>query len=140
MKIIIFTSLLLTSSLNAGIIDDAKGLIGRVGQGREYGNDIGPCEITIQDGYLKLVGDYYFSSWIELSAKQIKKSLKENIYLSSETGNRPGGDKCGDQGGMIKYRKSVIINHDISRVSITESFRCILDGFQKYSIEYSCQL
>jgi hypothetical protein len=140
MKIIIFTSLLLTSSLNAGIIDDAKGLIGRVGQGREYGNDIGPCEITIQDGYLKLVGDYYFSSWIELSAKQIKKSLKETIYLSSETGNRPGGDKCGDQGGMIKYRKSAIINHDISRVSITESFRCILDGFQKYSIEYSCQL
>ena len=140
MKIFILASFLLTSTLGAAIIDDAKGLIGRTGHGREYGNDIGPCEITIQDGYLKLVGDYYYSSWIELSAKLIRSTSHEAIYLSSETGERPGGDKCGDQGGMIKYRKSAIINHDISRVSITESFRCIMDGFQKYSIEYTCQL
>lgn len=140
MKYLILIYLILATSVQAAILDDVQSFMGRVGRGMEYGNQIGPCEVTVEDEILILKGDYYFSSFIELSAKHINQTATTTSYLSSATGKRPGGDKCGDQGGMIKYRKIATIDHADESVSIKESFRCMFDGFERYSIEYLCQL
>jgi hypothetical protein len=140
MKNLILTCLLLSTSGQAAILNDVRSFIGRTGQGMEYGNEIGPCKVAVEEGKLILKGDYYFSSFIELSAKLIKQTATSTSYLSSATGKRPGGDKCGDQGGMINYRKTAIIDHAEDLISIKESFRCMFDGLKRYSIEYLCQL
>lgn len=140
MKNLILTCMLICTSTQAAILNDIRGFIGRTGQGMEYGNEIGSCVVAVENEMLILKGDYYFSSFIELSAKLINQTPISTTYLSSATGKRPGGDKCGDQGGMVNYRKTATIDHAEELVSIKESFRCMFDGFERYSIEYLCQL
>ncbi len=139
MKLFSAMLLLFTFTANAALIDDVKPFLGKMGSGLEFGKDIGACSIEINDKSLSLEGNYYFPPNIELAAKLDSQSSAETVYLSKYTGKRPGGDQCGDFGGMMNFKQVIKINKKTKTVSIVMSFRCTFDGFKKTILDYDCK-
>lgn len=64
-------------------------------------------------------------------------SFDGSTIITDKSSKRPGGDACGDFGGAIGYKKGITIEG--KKVTIRESFRCVLDGFEKYDLQTTCQ-
>ncbi|WP_413288352.1 hypothetical protein [Bdellovibrio sp. HCB337] len=60
-----------------------------------------------------------------------------NTVIVSKSSDRPGGDACGDFGGAMGYKK--ILSLKGKKLTIRETFRCVLDGFEKYDIFTTCE-
>lgn len=52
------------------------------------------------------------------------KPLSRNTFLTSSNGKRPGGDFCGDLGGMSGFKEYVQLSGN--DLVITQKFRCWL--------------
>lgn len=139
MKSMMTLMLFFTFSAHAALIDDVKPFLNKTGNGTEFGNDIGTCSISLEDDYLSLEGNFYFPPNVELSAKLDSKTSQETVYLSKYNGKRPGGDQCGDFGGMVGFQQVAKINKKNRTVSIINSFRCTFEGFKKTVLDWSCK-
>lgn len=62
--------------------------------------------------------------------------ISENTLLVSTNPDRAGGDKCGDFGGAIRYKKTISLKNNA--IQIEETFRCTFEGFKKYQLVSSC--
>jgi hypothetical protein len=135
LAILAFVSL----SSQAAILDDVGPYVGKKGVAIEFNNHVGSCQLGVAGEILTLEGPYYVTPFIELDA-QLKESHEEgNVYLSKSNGKRPGGDECGDLGGMFSFKKNLVVNKKTNTISIIKSFRCILDAGRKTILEASCQ-
>lgn len=139
MKTMMTLMLFLTFSAHAALIDDVKPFLNKTGMGTEYGKDIGTCSLSTEHNYLALEGNYYFPPNVELAAKLDSKNSNESVYLSKYNGKRPGGDQCGDFGGMINFKQVAKVDKKNKTVSIIMTFRCTFDGFKKETLDWSCK-
>lgn len=139
MKSTIALMLLLSFSAHAALIDDVKPFLNKTGSGLEYGKDIGTCSLSVEHDHLSLEGNFYFPPIVELSAKVDSKTTTETIYLSKYNGKRPGGDQCGDFGGMVGFKQVAKVDKKNKTVSIISTFRCTFEGFKKTTLEWSCK-
>lgn len=139
MKTMFTLMLMLSFTAHAALIDDVKPFLDKTGTGTEFGKDIGACSLSTEYERLSLEGNYYFAPNVELSAKLESKNSNETVYLSKYNGKRPGGDQCGDFGGMINFKQVAKVNKKTKTVSIVSTFRCTFDGFKKEILEYTCK-
>ncbi|MGE3610557.1 MAG: hypothetical protein AB7I27_13285 [Bacteriovoracaceae bacterium] len=138
LNLIALTSIL-SLSAHASLEIDIKPYLNKSGTGHEMGTNIGECSLKVEDGAVSFEGTYYTMQYVEVSAQLDSSSNGINTYVSSANGKRPGGDQCGDYGGMFGFKKVLVINSNSKTVSIINSFRCALDFGKKYVLEWACK-
>ena len=63
------------------------------------------------------------------------KVAGEKSWKTSNTGKRPGGDACGDWGGMSGYKEIITVRGSI--LEYRQKFRCYL--FEKNDTRFVCK-
>ncbi|MFV8248496.1 hypothetical protein [Bdellovibrio bacteriovorus] len=148
----ILASAILLSSISASaggndFLKRLKALDGREGKivASYDESNTGKCRLELQnyesiDGsqaiavYLQDTGMYFTPS---ASLDKETKLKDANTAVVSTSSKRPGGDACGDFGGAIGYKKVLVL--DGNQVTIRETFRCLMDGFEKYDLATTCE-
>ena len=64
------------------------------------------------------------------------RPLAAGTYQTNSTGRRPGGDQCGDYGGMVGFKEIVQVKNNA--LVVTQSFRCSLELFKSYELVRTC--
>lgn len=101
----------------------------------------GQCTIEVQideaDGglsvYFRNTGGYFTPVVHVFPDAEL---VNEETLLVSTNPDRAGGDKCGDFGGAIRYKKTISLKNNA--IQIEETFRCTFEGFKKYQLVSSC--
>lgn len=137
---VLFSQAVQASSVSS-LIERVKKMDSKEGRVTDKkGNDMGTCRVNVDSNEsvvsVSLDGTDFYSDPSAFIYFSDVKLGGENTLIVSTNSDRPGGDACGDAGGAVGYKKSVVVYDNA--IEIREKVRCTFSFFKKYESVAKC--